>query len=117
MTEPSTERLNELIRFYYNGLDDQGAIAVRVNDLAWSVYEELDPGHIAPGLVEWAAMLELRQLSRAICRARQSHSEDEPASGSLFDFELQPRYPRGTRWQRSVRAARPSDVGREVAKH
>jgi hypothetical protein len=91
----STDYINSLIRTHYNKLDEKKTIAVLVNDLATETYKDLDPDDDAPPLVKWMAVLELRQLARAICRERQVHDEyeAEAKSGSLFDFTLQPRYP------------------------
>lgn len=89
----STDQINDFIREHYNQLDVWKVVAIQIHELAAAVYKDLDPDGVAPPLVAWAAILELRQLARAICRARQVNDEHRAESGSLFDFMLQPRYP------------------------
>jgi hypothetical protein len=88
----SSEELSHLIRAKYNVLNDARVIAISVADLAENVYEDIDPQGLAPELVRSAAVLELRQLARAICRSRQVSDENQSQQGSLFE-QLQPRYP------------------------
>ena len=91
-----TEQLNQLIRERYNVLDDIETPVIHQNQLAEAVLKFIDPGSISPALVRHAAVLELRQLARAICRARYEENQKQhevEQSGDLFDFELQPRYP------------------------
>ena len=89
----TTEELNDILREKYNALDDAGVIAISPADLAQATYNEIDPRKVAPVLVRLAAILELRQLARAICRRRHIDSERIAEQGNLFDFQLQPRYP------------------------
>jgi hypothetical protein len=78
---------------HYNRLEEAKTVVILVHQLADRTYKEIDPDKKAPLLVQWPALLELRQLARAICRARQVEDEHEAESGCLFDFALQPRYP------------------------
>ena len=87
----STEHINDLIRAKYNDLNETQTVAISASDLAEKVYEDIDPERMAPALVKDVALLELRQLARAICRNRYEHDEDEAEQDSLFAFQLQPR--------------------------
>jgi hypothetical protein len=91
--EQTAEQLNSIIRRKYNALDDAGVIAISPADLAAAVFDDIDPKHSSPVLVQIAAVLELRQLARAVCRERQGEDERIAEQGNLFDFQLQPRYP------------------------
>jgi hypothetical protein len=88
-----TEELTQLIRQQYNVLDQANIIAICPSDLAEAVFGIIDPRSLSPDLVRLAAVLELRQLSRAICRERHATQEHNAEQGSLFDMQLQPRYP------------------------
>lgn len=89
----STELLNELLRAKFNFLHDSGAVAISPASLATGVYAEIDPKKSAPMLVQLAAILELRQLGRGVCRHRHIISEHEAEQSTLFDYALQDRYP------------------------
>jgi hypothetical protein len=97
-TVSHSDQLSILIRTQYDALDDEGVIAIAPSDLAQAVYEVIDPTSKSPDLVRLAAILELRQLSRAICRERYVEKENATDQSSLFEYALQPRYPaeRGT---------------------
>lgn len=88
-----------LIRHEYQQFDDREEKEISPEALAASVYHQIDPELIAPNLVRHAAILELRELSRRICRQRQILCEQEMEQRNLF--ELQPRYP-ATREGRDV---------------
>jgi hypothetical protein len=89
--DSSTAQLNELLVVEYAKIpmDDP----VEVSDLARRVFAIIDPQSLSPGLVEHAAILELQQLARAICRRRFTEEEAAFENGRLFDFTLQSRYP------------------------
>lgn len=89
----STEVLMTAIRDRYNAFDAEGVEAIDTSLLAESVYETLDPESDSPLLVKFAAVLELKQLARSICRDRQSLAERDAEQDGLFEFQLQPRYP------------------------
>ena len=91
--EQITEQLNSLLRVRHDELHASGMVGISTADLAARVYSEIDPGLVAPARVRWAATMELKQLARAICRERQVQSEHESENYSLFDIQLQPRYP------------------------
>jgi hypothetical protein len=91
--EQAAEQLSSIIRSKHNALNDVGMIEISPADLAAEAYKEIDPQRIAPALVQIAAILELRQLARAICRQQQRDSERIAEQGNLFDSYLQPRYP------------------------
>lgn len=95
MTESRTDtaRLMDLLRAQYERLDDSGEIAVSPALLASKVMDAIDPDRSAPGMVTLAAHLELRQLARSICRQRAEQEEGEAAQSTLFDDQLQKRYP------------------------
>lgn len=92
-----TEQLKKLIQVEYDDLDAQGTVAIVPADLAFAVYHQIDRRAMAPELVKFAAILELRQLAREVCRS--SHrvgelvAEQAAMQSSLFDVQLQPRYP------------------------
>lgn len=88
-----TEHLSALIHEAYVLLDDAGADAISIWDLAEAVFKRIDPKHTSTPLVELAAVLELRQLARASCRRRQRDEEAIDEQESLFDVHLQHRYP------------------------
>lgn len=89
----TAEQLNAIIRHKYQILDEAGTITISPSDLALEVYKEIDPSAQSPALVEFAALLELRQLARAVCRQRQADSERDAEQVGLFEFQLQDRYP------------------------
>ncbi len=91
--DQTSEQLNSFIKSKYNALDEAGVIAISPADLAAEVFKEIDPESVSPMLVHIAAILELRQLSRAICRQHQTESEFAAEQESLFEFKLQSRYP------------------------
>lgn len=86
-------QLTSLIRRKYDILHDAGVIAISPADLATDVFNDIDPKKTSPMLVQMAAVLELRQLARGVCRQRHIDSERDAEQGNLFDFQLQPRYP------------------------
>ena len=87
-------QLTSLIRRKYDILHDAGVIAISPADLAIDVFNDIDPKKTSPMLVQMAAVLELRQLARGVCRQRHIDSERDAEQGNLFDFQLQPRYSR-----------------------
>lgn len=92
----ATEQLNEILRGEYNRLDELSVEAISPAELANYTYRVIDPGSVAPDLVTAAAILTLRQMARAICRARNREEQDNVEDGgqeTLFEMELQPRYP------------------------
>ena len=91
--EDTAEQLTSLIQSKYNALHNVGVVAISPADLAAKVFKDIDPRSNSPLLVQIAAVLELRQLARAVCRQRQNDDERTAEQGSLFDFQLQPRYP------------------------
>lgn len=91
--EQTAERLNSIIRMKYNSLDNAGVEVIFPDDLAHETFKEIDPETDSPALVRIAALLELKQLARAICRQRQADSERESEQAGLFEFQLQERYP------------------------
>lgn len=91
--ETETEHLNLLIRTKFNNLVEDGANIILPSDLAAAVFKIIDPGKKSPVLVQLAAILELRQLSRAVCRRQHKESEENSEQGNLFDFHLQDFYP------------------------
>lgn len=91
--EQTAERLSSIIRLKYNALDEAGAEVIFPEDLAIATFNEIDPDKDSPSLVKIAAILELKQLARAVCRKRQADGESEDEDASLFDGQLQERYP------------------------
>lgn len=93
----ATEQLTEILRAEYNRLDELNAEAISPAQLAQHTYAVIDPGEVSPDLVQVAAILALKQMARAICRARnlkeQQEVEDLDRQDTLFDDDLQPRYP------------------------
>jgi len=88
-----TARLMELLRRQYEKLDDCGEISVSPALLSSKVMDEIDPEQAAPVMVRIAATLELRQLARSICRKHVEEGEDQASQSTLFEDQLQPRYP------------------------
>ncbi len=89
----TAQQLNDLIRSKFNALDEVGEIEISPSNLALKVLREIDPKNLSPALVQVAAILELRQLARAVCRQRQFSNEREAEEQGLFSLQLQPRYP------------------------
>lgn len=97
--DTQAEQLKQIIRRHYRiAVEQRGGIIV-TNLLASSAYRELDPDDLAPLMVRYAAVLQLRQFSRAICRgeAEQAQRESEAliaiASEEEWAGHLQERYP------------------------
>jgi gamma-glutamylcyclotransferase (GGCT)/AIG2-like uncharacterized protein YtfP len=93
MSSQEAHQLSEIIKEEYRKLDDREREAIKIGTLAEIVYRRIDPRTISPLLVQAAALLELKQLARSVCRERQQHDENDAENGNLFDFQLQPRYP------------------------
>jgi hypothetical protein len=92
----ATEQLTEILRAEYNRLDEQDVEAISPAELANYTYCVIDPSKVSPDLVMAAAILTLRQMARAICRARNREEQEQAENGgqeTLFEMELQPRYP------------------------
>jgi hypothetical protein len=88
-----TERINNLIREQYNRLDDANEPTISPAHLARVVYDALDPEAHAPMDVRFLANLQLRQMARQICARRNDEEENQANQGTLFEMQLQPRYP------------------------
>lgn len=96
MTElqvPQTDSriLGDLLRHEYQQFDNRREKEISPEAIAVSVYGQIDPELQAPKLVQHAAILELIEISRRICRHRHVLDEYETEQRGLF--ELQPRYP------------------------
>lgn len=91
--EKPTERINNLIREIYNRFDEEKKITISPTYLARSVYESLDPEARSPLDVQMLCVLQLKQMSRQICIKRNNEQEAEASQGTLFEKQLQPRYP------------------------
>lgn len=87
----ATDQLNQLLRDQYSRLDNQHMIEIAPDDLASRVYKRIDSSQRAPSLVRYAAFLELKQLARAICRARAAGDESDTEQTEIFALQL--RYP------------------------
>lgn len=83
--------LGDLLRHEYQQFDNCGETAISPEALAVSVYHQIDPEMQSPKLVQHAAILELIEIARRVCRHRQVLAEHETEQRGLF--ELQPRYP------------------------
>jgi hypothetical protein len=93
MSTKDAELLSAIIKEEYRRLDDRKTESISISLLAEVVYSRIDPRTVSPPLVQTAAMLELKQLARGVCRERHQRAESDSESGNLFDFQLQPRYP------------------------
>jgi len=85
-----------LLQQQYDRLDARGEVEISPAFLADAAYRHMDPDGAAPLLVRYAAMLELRQLARSICRKRiddEQEAVEQLCLTGLFDGQLQPRYP------------------------
>lgn len=91
MAKESSE-LEQVLRDEYSRIPED--VAVFPSILADRAYARIDPSERSPLLVRWAAILELRQLARGICRERFTveEKEAEDTSQGLL-FNLQKRYP------------------------
>lgn len=93
MKSKPTEKLIEAINQAIDSFDSDLPISTAgVADIA---ARSLDPEGLAPELVMWGCVLELRQLAREALRnlgRRSPEDEMEAAQGQLFEV-LQPRYP------------------------
>jgi hypothetical protein len=67
-------------------------IPVSAESVSADAMRTLDPNDISPVLVQWACVLELRQLARAILRNEYENDPGQPEQGQLFT-RLQDRYP------------------------
>lgn len=95
MNETQSEQVMQIIREEYALLDDAGEIKIKPALLAARTRARIDPDDIAPTLIAYCAVLELRQLARTVCRER-SPTDDvshESSQSELFDGQLQRRYP------------------------
>lgn len=91
----NNEQVMQIMREVYSELDGSGDIAINPAVVAARTMGRLDPDDVTPPLVGYLAVLEMRQLARAICR-RVSCTLDTASSApqpELFDGELQRRYP------------------------
>src|SRR5271157_1947316 len=89
----ATERINNLIREQYNRLDEANEITISPAQLARIVYDALDPKAHSPLDVQFLCILQLRQMARQICAKRNDEEENQANQGTLFEMQLQPRYP------------------------
>lgn len=89
----TTEKITGLIRDQYNRLDEVKQVQVSPSILAVKVYEILDSDSSAPMDIRFLAMLALKQIGRQICADRIEEQESNVDQGSLFEMQLQPRYP------------------------
>lgn len=89
----STAKLMEFLKERYVELDGDGELEISPSLLASKVLDTIDPNRASPILVTIAASLQLRQLARTVCRETQNERELQAANASLFDDQLQPRYP------------------------
>jgi hypothetical protein len=93
-SDPFGEQIMQVVRQEYELLDVGGVIGISPALVAANAQESLDPQGECPALLGWAATLELRQMARSVCR-KASCLEDpsEGGQGTLFDGQLQRRYP------------------------
>lgn len=93
-TEGMTEQLMQHLRSAYDRLDNSGDIEVSPAVVADEVRRVIDPESESPTLLCYAAVLELRQMARSLCRKRTCIDDDSAAEQqTLFDGQLQRRYP------------------------
>lgn len=94
MNDSLTNQIRDILREEYDRLDAGGQVVVQPEIVAAAAVQRLDPGSGAPTLLSWAAVLELRQMARSICRDISCMDDpSESAQGFLFAGELQRRYP------------------------
>lgn len=93
MESREVTQLNEMLQREYDALNDGGAVIIEPPMLASLVMDAIDSARLSPPLVNVAATLQLRQLARAICRSRNVKRNDDSGQESMFDDQLQPRYP------------------------
>lgn len=92
-TDGLGERLVHTLAQTYMQLDEGREIAISPALVAQRAYAQIDPTQQAPPLARWAAILELRQMARAICRKRIEEDDAPSRQGQLFSGQLQQRYP------------------------
>lgn len=94
MTQQSnSEGVLRALRERYEQMDANGDIAISPAVLAAQAYPDIDPEGVAPILVQWAAVMEMRQLARGICRSRNDEFEERASMQDEMFEQLQPRYP------------------------
>jgi hypothetical protein len=87
-------QLIEVLSAQYHELDQKSVITVYPGNIADAAYKVMDPDGLAPLMVRCAALLELRQLARSICRhTNVDDQEEERSQLPMFDGDLQRRYP------------------------
>ena len=89
----TTEKITGLIRDQYNLLDEANQVMVSPSLLAGMAYEQLDPASTSPMEVRYLALLALKQIARQVCADRIEDDERNVDQGTLFEMQLQPRYP------------------------
>jgi hypothetical protein len=92
--ETQFEHVMQILREEYARLDDAGDVEIKPALLAANTQQRLDPNGLAPTLISYCAVLEMRQMARSICR-QKSPTEDVSigSQSELFDGQLQRRYP------------------------
>lgn len=92
-----TKELSKVIQDCYDRMNEIPDSIIDPAALADDAIAVIDPEKKSPILAWWAAILELRQLSRQICAKRQRENEDDAeknvSQGTFWDRDLQPRYP------------------------
>jgi hypothetical protein len=87
------DQINAALAKAHTELVEQDVLIISPSVVAARAMQILDPDKRSPNLVEYAAILELRQLSRAMCRRQyDATSEEAIAQGTLF-AGLSARYP------------------------
>jgi hypothetical protein len=106
MNDHQTEQIMQLLRAEYDKLDSSGEIEIEPAMLASKALAALDPESNSPVLVRWAAVMQMRQFSRTLCRQTTSGGAEDLQQDQLFGGRLQRRYP-------TVRGGRELYVTRE----
>ncbi len=73
-------------------LSSQSETFISATYLASCVMKKIDPDSIAPELVSWGCVLELRQLSRQVLRKEYEPKNEDNGQIEIFE-KLQERYP------------------------
>ncbi len=85
-----TEQLIKKIREAIDSFDCDMPIAT--NTVANMAYDAVDPDGVAPSLVKWGCVLELRQLARNTLRNLGEEADENSPQAEMFTG-LQARYP------------------------
>lgn len=86
-----TEQLRQFVRSAIETMETDDVIHPAL--ISGIAIRQIDPNGVAPDLVEWGCVLELRQFAREELRKRHDPVPADDKQQVLFDGVLQDRYP------------------------